>query len=532
MIEKTRKVEHNTEVKWRWRFSPWDLALFVLLSLLQFVVVGWVVIQLRHGDRWGSASWLPYLFGIPFLIGLGMYEARWLTLPLMRVPLHLPARSGWRVGVATSFVPGLEPFEMLEETVGALVAMDYPHDVWVLDEGDDAQVKALCRRLGAHHFTRRGRATYLTDGGIYAAKTKHGNYNAWLDAVGFDRYDVIVNVDPDHIPEPYFLDRLLGYLGDEEVGYVQAAQVYYNQSASFIARGAAEETYAYYSSVQMSSCALGYPIVTGCHTVHRAAALREVGGFAPHEADDMLITVKYRAAGWRGVYVPETLARGLTPVDWPSYLKQQRRWARSVLDVKFRELPREMRRLQPSERVVSTFHGLYYLHGLASALSAVVLTYALAAGAGRPALDLSVLGLLLILALPLQLCDFFRQSFFLNRAEEWGFHWRAGVLRFAKWPWVLLALFDALSGRTLVYTTTSKVRASARSWTPAIPHIVVGVMVATAWVVGMRGGHLDSPMLHLIAGFFVFLSFGIAVTCLKTPVDGYSRSLSSTRPRP
>ncbi len=80
--------------------------------------------------------------------------------------------------------------------------------------------------------------------------------------------------------------------------------MYYNQSASFIARGAAEETYGYYSSIQMTSYALGYPIVTGCHHTHRVSALREIGGFAPHEADDLLITVHYRAAGWKGVYVP------------------------------------------------------------------------------------------------------------------------------------------------------------------------------------------------------------------------------------
>src|SRR5215468_4921127 len=93
--------------------------------------------------------------------------------------------------------------------------------------------------------------------------------------------------------------------------------------------GAAEETYAYYSAAQMAAYALGYPIITGCHNAHRVTALQAVGGFAPHEADDLLLTLHYRARGWRGVYVPQVLARGLTPVDWPGYLQQQRRWARS-----------------------------------------------------------------------------------------------------------------------------------------------------------------------------------------------------------
>lgn len=58
---------------------------------------------------------------------------------------------------------------------------------------------------------------------------------------------------------------------------------------SFIARGAAEETYAYYSSIQMTNCTLGYPIVTGCHNTHRVTALRQVGGFAPHAANDFAL---------------------------------------------------------------------------------------------------------------------------------------------------------------------------------------------------------------------------------------------------
>jgi cellulose synthase (UDP-forming) len=86
----------------------------------------------------------------------------------------------------------------------------------------------------------------------------------------------------------------------------------------------------------MASYVMGYPIIVGCHNTHRVSALKQVGGFAPHDDDNLLITLFYRVKGWRGVYVPQILARGLTPADWSSYLRQQRRWARSVLDIKFR----------------------------------------------------------------------------------------------------------------------------------------------------------------------------------------------------
>ena len=133
----------------------------------------------------------------------------------------------------------------------------YPHDTWVLDEGDEAPVKALCYALGAQHFSRKNFSHYHTAQGTFQSHSKYGNYNAWLAEVGFKRYDIITAFDPDHVPKPSFLAHVLGYFEDPQVGYVQVAPAYYNQKTSFIARGAAEETYAFYSTMQMASYGLG-----------------------------------------------------------------------------------------------------------------------------------------------------------------------------------------------------------------------------------------------------------------------------------
>ena len=114
----------------------------------------------------------------------------------------------------------------------------------------------------------------------------------------------------------------------------------------------------------MTNYALGYPIVTGCHNTHRVTVLKQVGGFASHAADDLLITVNYRICGWKGVYLPKILAKGLTPVDWSGFLIQQRRWARSVLDIKFWIYPKVARKLPFKERVANFAHGLYYLQSI------------------------------------------------------------------------------------------------------------------------------------------------------------------------
>ena len=122
------------------------------------------------------------------------------------------------------------------------------------------------------------------------------------------------------------------------MAYVQSPQDYYNADSSLIARGCDEESRDFYWITQRTYDRFGSPSIIGAHHVHRMAAL-ENGGLAPHVADDLLLTLLYKLSGWRGAYVPRVLARGLAPVDWATYIKQQRRWARSCY-VEFRIFPR------------------------------------------------------------------------------------------------------------------------------------------------------------------------------------------------
>jgi len=334
------------------------------------------------------------------------------------------------------------------------------------------------------------------------------------------------------VPEPTFLHEVLGYFDDPRVGYVQAAQAYYNRRASFIARGAAEETYAYYSATQMASYALGLPIVTGCHTAHRVAALQEVGGFAPHDADDLLITYHYRAAGWQGVYVPKIRARGLTPVDWAGYLTQQRRWARSVLDIKFRRYPRLAGHLPRQARVLGFLHGLYYLQGLTTGIGIGLLASMLASGAVPQFLTDGTLWRLLGLYAAMQMAEFYQQRFFLGGWNERGLHWRAGLLQLAKWPYVGLALLEVLLGRRHAYGITRKVRTSAPSAMVIRAHLPVVMLLGLAWLTGVSGRGAIPVALHLWTAGTVVATFALMWTergAFPAPYDPQLRACEARR---
>jgi cellulose synthase (UDP-forming) len=457
------------------------------------------------------------------LVILGNAQGRWLLLLKMRKPRPLEARPAWKVGVVTTIVPDIEPLSLLENTLGALVALDHPHETWVLDEGDDERVKKLCVKLGAFHFSRKHLSEYQTENGPFRKATKYGNYNAWLHEIGFERYEFVAAFDPDHVPERVFLSKVLGYFEDPTIGYVQAPQVYSNQDESFIARGAAEESYVFYSSIQMASYGLGYPIIVGCHNTHRVSALRGVGGFAPHDADDLLLTFIYRNQGWEGVYVPEVLARGLAPADWRTYLNQQRRWARSILDIKLKIIPFLTHNLSFSCRLMNVLHGFQYLYKSFILLVALLLIVVMLGRGEIPkvlnAETLITGGLLLVILL---LCERYRQRFYLDWKWERGFHWRAGLLQFAKWPYLIMAFFDVMFDRRFPYVITSKISGGTRASLALWPHITTLIMIGLAWGIGLSIHERVPVEVQFCAGTVVIATLAL----LATEWYGVSRSAS------
>ena len=525
-IDMHQRHHNNKTVQSERVFKWWDYPLFILLTaILIFTIYTFISYWLSLKD------WLyyPITFGILALISiiiLGNKLFRWFLLLYMKRPKPMPANPDWNVGVATTFVPGAEPFDMLEDTLKALIALDYPHDTWVLDEGDNNQVKLMCQRLGVNHFSRRNLPQYQTETGVFRSHSKHGNYNAWLYEIGFKQYEIITAFDPDQVTDPAFLPHVLGYFEDPKVGYVQVAQTYYNQKASFIARGAAEESYGFYSSIQMASYGLGQPSIIGCHNTHRVTALKQAGGFAPHDADDILLTILYRAHNWKGVYVPKILAKGLAPVDWSGYLTQQIRWARSGLDIAFRIHSLLSMNLPLSKRVISILHGLNYLYKSFIIFSGLILlAFMISTGITPKVISFSTLPRLALLFIALQICEFYRQRFYLDFRHEWGLHWRAGLLNFAKWPYVLLAFFDIILSRRIPYALTPKVKKKSKNYKLFWPHMVVCIVIGVSWFISLVSEHMINPFLFTCAAIIVIISLALILTELLNFPDPYDKKL-------
>lgn len=259
---------------------------------------------------------------------------------LARDPIPVEPQAGTRVAFLTTIVPGKEPLEMVGRTLAAARRIRHcgTLDVWLLDEGDDETVKAMCRRLGVRHFSRRGVAHWNQANGPHKAKTKHGNYNAWLEA-HHGEYDFFVSVDPDHVPQENFCERLLGYFRDPDVAFVVGPQVYGNYS-SFVTRAAESQQYLFHGLLQRAANAYRCAMFVGTNNAVRIAALRGIGGLRDSITEDMatglaLHIARNPATGrrWKSVYTPDVLALGEGPSTWTDYFTQQYRWSRGTNEV-------------------------------------------------------------------------------------------------------------------------------------------------------------------------------------------------------
>ncbi|WP_329243558.1 glycosyltransferase family 2 protein [Streptomyces canus] len=343
--------------------------------LLSLVLLAWLLQPEHWTERdYPAFSWLPAL-DIVMLVSIGLIEffrcmnvlSNAHATLVARDPIPVVPETGTRVAFLTSFVPGKEPLEMVTKTLEAAVRIRHRGlmHVWLLDEGDDPAVKEVCARLGVHHFSRKGVEKWNRPKGPHRAKTKHGNYNAWLDAHG-DQYDFFASVDTDHVPLPNYLERMLGYFRDPDIGFVIGPQVYGNYD-NFVTKAAESQQFLFHALIQRAGNKYGAPMFVGTSNAVRIRALKQIGGLYDSITEDMatgfeIHRAKNPATGrkWRSVYTPDVLAVGEGPSAWTDFFTQQMRWSRGTYETILKQYWKGWYSLPPSKLFNYTMMIIFY----------------------------------------------------------------------------------------------------------------------------------------------------------------------------
>jgi len=359
------------------------------LSFLTLVILA-LYFAFRYVSWWFEPQHLPFnyvhtnlyinlvvniaLFSIlSFAVFAGLFikMASWVTLLSMSTPKPVKPMKGLKVAFVTCFVPGNEPVSLLKTTLKAMTEVEYPHDSWVLDEGDDDEVKALCKELGVNYFTRKGIKKYNASTGSFRARTKAGNLNSWRDQHE-KNYDIVAQIDMDHVPEKDYFNKTLGYFKDPTVGFVGMPQIYQNLK-NWVAKGAAQQTYFFYGPILKGLFGSDIPFLIGTSHVYRVDAMREINGYTTVIAEDHITGLYMHGMGWKSVYVPEILARGNGPTSWASFFNQQMRWSYGMYEILFYHALHLLPKLPLLQRVNYFLLQLYYFTGVATFVGSLLL---------------------------------------------------------------------------------------------------------------------------------------------------------------
>ncbi|MFI1099285.1 glycosyltransferase family 2 protein [Streptomyces melanogenes] len=350
----------------------------VLLMTLAPVLTAALLVYLVWPTHWvereGGDEWLVGL-DIAMLVAIGLIELFMVVnvvsiahaTMVARDPIPVYPEPGTRVAFLTTWVPGKEPMAMVRATLEGAVRLHHPGplDVWLLDEGDDERAKALCEELGVRHFTRHGVPEWNRKKGPHKARTKHGNYNAWLAMHG-DGYDFFASVDTDHVPLPNFLERMMGYFRDPDVAFVVGPQVYGNYDSP-VTKAAESQQFLFHALIQRAGNRYRAPMFVGTNNIVRISALRQVGGLYDSITEDMatgfeLHRRKNPRTGhfWRSVYTPDVLAVGEGPESWTDFFTQQMRWSRGTYETLLKQYWKALFRVPPGRLLSYTLMLVYY----------------------------------------------------------------------------------------------------------------------------------------------------------------------------
>jgi cellulose synthase (UDP-forming) len=380
----------------------------------------------------------------------------------------------YTIDVFTTYCAG-EPFDMLEQTLTAMQAMTYPHTSYCCDEADDPDVRALCAKLDVKHITR-----------TIKVNAKAGNIN---NALKQSSGELCVVMDPDHIPASGFLDEVIGYFEDEKVGYVQIVQAYYNQGESLVAKGAAQQTYQFYGPMMMCMNTYGTVQAIGANCTFRRTALESIGGHAAGLSEDMHTAMQMHAKGWKSIYHPAILTRGLVTATMSSYFKQQLKWSRGTWDLLLFTYPKLFSKFTWKQRLHYFLLPFHYLSGLIFFLNFLIPVISLFTGHIPLKMDVIAFALAAfpVLAMSVLIRHFVQK--WVAEENERGFHIVGGILQIGAW-WVhSIGFFYTLIRKKVPYIPTPKNDNDPLPFVLSVPNLTLATISLTAIVYGFTSNY-------------------------------------------
>jgi cellulose synthase (UDP-forming) len=220
--------------------------------------------------RWvGSINWHSWWIAVPLvlaetysvidsvLFAIGAWKLRERGEP--------PTPPSTPVTVDVFITTYNEPIDLVMRTARAAKAIRYPHETWILDDGNRPEMRAAAEAEGLGVITR---------GADWVDRPRHakaGNLNTALLAT---QGEFLLILAADQVPEPTILDRTLGYFKDDRMALVQTPQWFENVPDS---DPLGSQAPLFYGPIQQSKDGWNAAFFCGSNAILRREALMQLG---------------------------------------------------------------------------------------------------------------------------------------------------------------------------------------------------------------------------------------------------------------
>lgn len=110
--------------------------------------------------------------------------------------------------------------EIVRSTLEAALEINWPEKkVYILDDGDRKEIRALAAECGGEVITR---------GDSWKGKPRHAKAGNINNALPQTSGEYILILDADQIPYPEIINNTIGYFRDDKMAFVQTPQYFYN----------------------------------------------------------------------------------------------------------------------------------------------------------------------------------------------------------------------------------------------------------------------------------------------------------------
>jgi cellulose synthase/poly-beta-1,6-N-acetylglucosamine synthase-like glycosyltransferase len=228
---------------------------------------------------------------------------------------------------------------VVDRLLDAVCRLDYPKeklDIQLLDDSTDETVEVA--RILVDRYAALGHPV------TYLHRDNREGYKAGALAEGLKtaKGEFVAIFDADFVPPPDFLLKCIHHFTDPKVGMVQTRWTHINRNYSVLTEVEAILLDGHFVLEHSARSRSGvFFNFNGTAGMWRRCAIDEAGGWQ-HDTLTEDTDLSYRAQlnGWRFVYLQDVECPAELPVEMTAFKTQQARWAKGLIQVSKKILPR------------------------------------------------------------------------------------------------------------------------------------------------------------------------------------------------